>query len=63
MTERSVLHPALFAAGRRCPRPPARVLAAFATPRHRVRWSAGGDGPVAEHGLEFSVGGREPRVA
>jgi hypothetical protein len=42
MTERSVHH-ASFTIERQYPHPPARVSAAFATPRQKLRWFAGGD--------------------
>jgi uncharacterized protein YndB with AHSA1/START domain len=59
MTERSVTH-TTFAIERTYDVPPARVFAAFADPKIKVRWFSGPPewGP-AEQELDFRVGGRE----
>ena len=59
MTERSVTH-TTFAIERTYNVPPARVFAAFADPKIKVRWFSGPPewGP-AEQELDFRVGGRE----
>jgi uncharacterized protein YndB with AHSA1/START domain len=57
-TERSVVH-ASFTLERTYPSSPARVFSAWADPRYKIRWFAGGDEQVDEYRLDFRVGGQE----
>lgn len=57
MTEHSVLH-STFTLERDYPVPPERVYAAWADPVAKARWFAS----LAEHHLDFRVGGRETVV-
>jgi uncharacterized protein YndB with AHSA1/START domain len=58
MTDRSVLH-ASFTIERTYPAAPHRVFAAWADPKLKTRWFAGGDEQVQEYRLDFKVGGHE----
>jgi uncharacterized protein YndB with AHSA1/START domain len=59
MTDRSVTH-ATFAIERTYNAAPARVFSAFSTLESKKRWFSGPEEwPVAEHTLDFRVGGRE----
>ena len=59
MTERSVTH-ATFVVERTYDASPARVFAAWADPRARVRWDVPGDDwEITEYNPDFRVGGRE----
>ncbi len=59
MTERFVSH-ATFVIERTYAASPARVFAAFASREAKMRWFAGpSEWDLAEHSLDFRVGGRE----
>jgi uncharacterized protein YndB with AHSA1/START domain len=55
MTDHPVIH-STFSLERSYPAAPARVFAAWAEPRAKAKWFAGGN---AEHQLDFRAGGRE----
>jgi uncharacterized protein YndB with AHSA1/START domain len=56
--ERSVLH-ASFTIERTYAASPARVFAAWADPKLKLRWFGGGDEDIKDYQLDFRVGGRE----
>jgi uncharacterized protein YndB with AHSA1/START domain len=59
MSERSVTH-ATFVVERSYDASPARVFAAWATPKAKARWFVGPDEwEASDHELDFRVGGRE----
>jgi uncharacterized protein YndB with AHSA1/START domain len=59
MSQRSTQHDT-FTIERRYPAAPARVFAAFADQTKKARWFGCVDGwTVAEHTIDFRVGGRE----
>ena len=59
MSARSAQHET-FAIDRRYPAPPSRVFESFADPARKARWFGCVEGwEVAEHTLDFRVGGRE----
>lgn len=59
MTERSTTH-ATFVIERAYPHPPAKVFAAFADAKQKVKWFGGPDEwEKSDHKLDFRIGGRE----